>query len=92
MIRDEAIAIIQRRLEVADDATVRALAEQLTATSEPAAGSDVLRPLTARELALIEQSREDFRQGRTMTLDEVRQSLDEAMARRRALRAVIRRA
>ncbi len=33
-------------------------------------GSDDFRELTEEELALIEQSKEDFRLGRTMSLDE----------------------
>jgi hypothetical protein len=88
MTRAEAIAIIHRRLAEADDATVRSVAEQLTVAAENRSlDSDLPRPLTEKELALIEQSKEDFRQGRTYTLEEAETYLDEAMDRRRAVRA-----
>ena len=41
--------------------------------------SVLLRPLTDEELALIEQSRRDFAEGRTMTSEQVRASIGAAL-------------
>lgn len=77
MTRTEAIAIIEKALPSADEATLAAAAELFQATqAEP---SVLPRALTARELELIEQSKEDFRQGRTLTSAEARTSIDEAL-------------
>src|SRR5882757_1323664 len=85
MTRSEAIAIIEQSLPSADEAILTAAAELFQAAcSDP---STLPRELTARELALIEQSKEDFRTGRTYTLTEARAYVDEALARRRELRA-----
>ena len=45
------------------------------------------RPLTTRELDLIEQSKEDFRRGRTRTLSESMSYVDAELDRRRRLRS-----
>ena len=59
MTRTEAIAIIEKALPSADEATLAAAAELLQAAAgEP---SVLPRALTARELALIEQSKDGFR-------------------------------
>jgi hypothetical protein len=85
MTRAEAIAIIEQSLPSADEAILPAAAELFQAArSEP---SSLPRELTARELALVEQSKEDFRTGRTYTLTEARAYIDEALARRREQRA-----
>lgn len=85
MTRSEAIAIIERALPVADEAALTVAAELLQASIE-SAPSALPREFTARELELIEQSKEDFRQGRTYTLAEARAYIDEGLARRRAQR------
>jgi hypothetical protein len=43
---------------------------------EGAVGQLTMRPLTTRELMMIEKSREDFKHGRTMTGDEVGKYFD----------------
>ena len=45
------------------------------------------RELTARELELIEQSKEDFRQGRTLSLDEAETRTEAFLAEHRRSRA-----
>lgn len=96
MTRTEAIAIIARTIEAADDATLAEAAARLAQIAEPAdvtahdiAGafandSDLPRELTERELELIEQSKGDFRAGRTYTPDELDVFLDAAAALRAA--------
>lgn len=70
MTRTQAIAIIEKALPAADEATLAAVAELLQNAST---GTDELpRELTPRELELIEQSKEDFRHGRTLSSDEYR--------------------
>ena len=97
MTRTEAIAIITARLEAADDATLEAAARHLAAfDGETLTVDDVIdcvatdsvlpRPLTPGELQLIEQSKEDFRLGRTRTHDESRAYVDAELERRRRLR------
>ncbi len=73
MTRSEALAIIEAALPALDDARVEKLAEMARALAEP---QPVLRKLTAEELALIEQSKEDFRLGRTLTMEEARAGTD----------------
>ncbi len=78
MTRTEAIAIIEKALPVADEATLAAAAELLqSAQAEP---SVLSRALTSRELELIEQSKADFAAGRTLTSVEARASIDDALA------------
>jgi collagenase-like PrtC family protease len=77
MTRTQAIAIIEKALPSADEATLAAAAELFkAAAAEP---SVLPRALTARELALIKQSQEDFSQGRTLSSAEARASIDEAL-------------
>ncbi|MEQ1716073.1 MAG: hypothetical protein ABL907_08840 [Hyphomicrobium sp.] len=78
MTRTEAIAIIEKALPVADEATLAAAARLLQ--SAQAELSVLPRALTARELGLIAQSNADFAAGRTMTSAEARASIDEALA------------
>lgn len=78
MTRARAIAIIEKVLPTADEATLTAVVELLQeASAEP---SVLPRDLTPRELELIEQSKEDFKAGRTYGTAEVRAYLDEALA------------
>jgi hypothetical protein len=78
MTRTEAIDIIQRELPTADETTLAAAAALLQ-SAQP--GPSILpRPLTARELELIERSKSDFAVGRTMSSAEARASIDETLA------------
>ena len=45
------------------------------------------RPLTAREFALVEQSKEDFQLGRTSTPEQSRAWVDAELERRRRQRS-----
>lgn len=85
MTRSEAIALINTELAACDDARVLAIAEMVSARA--AVDSGLPRDLTARELALIEQSKEDFKAGRTMTLEEASAYIDAGLAARRAARS-----
>ena len=78
MTRSEAIAIIEKALPSADEATLAAAAKLLQSVT--AETSVLPQTLTARELALIEQSKADFRQGRTLSAAEARASIDETLA------------
>lgn len=71
MTRLEAIAAINAKLAALDDARVLTVAEMIDDIA-----TATVRPLTARELALIEQSKEDFAAGRTYSVDEVRAHSD----------------
>lgn len=85
MTRSEAIALINAELAACDDARVLAIAEMVSGgLPEP---SGLPRALTARELALIEQSKEDFKAGRTLTIEEARARTNAYLAQRRDLRA-----
>jgi hypothetical protein len=99
MTRTEAMAIINRTLDAADDATLAEAAARLAQIVEPAGvtASDIAgaltsdsalpRELTERELTLIEQSKEDFRVGRTYTMAESRAYIDAELERRRQQRS-----
>ena len=83
MNREEAIAIITSQLASLDDEEVQTVADMVTSMATEAldATDGILpRELTARELALIEQSKEDFRLGRTYSADEYRAEIDTFMA------------
>ena len=82
MTRSEAIAIIEQSLPSADEATLNAAAALFQAAHAEA--SVLPRALTPRETALIEQSKEDFKAGRTYSVTEARAYVNEALARRRA--------
>lgn len=98
MTRSEAIATITRHLEAADDTTLQAVAANLQgrglatmtigeAVAAFAAESTLPRALTAAELALVEQAKDDFRHGRTRTLAESRAYVDAELERRRNQRS-----
>lgn len=84
MTRDQAIAIINETLPSLDDEQVQAVAD---IAKSMAADDELPREMTARELALIEQAKEDFKAGRTYTLDEMDAYLDAAAAKRHLARA-----
>ena len=80
MTRDHAIAIINETLPSLDDEQVQAVAD---IAKSMAADDGLPRELTPRELALTEQSKEDFKAGRTYTLDEMDAYLDAVVAERK---------
>ena len=84
MTRTEAIAVINAKLASLDDEAVKTVAEFV---EEVATSDELPRALTAEELALVEQSKEDFKAGRTLTLDEAMARTDAFLAARRASRA-----
>ncbi len=100
MTRTEAIATIIKTLEAgAADVELEVFAEQLSerATNQPVSVGDVVRAfatdsvlprvLSARELELIEQSKEDFKAGRTYSLPEARAITDAYLAPLGALKS-----
>jgi hypothetical protein len=82
MTRTEAIATITAKLSALDDERLQAVVEIV----DDIAANEALRPLTARELALLDQSKADFKDGRTLSLDEARARTDAYLAERRPLR------
>ena len=83
MTRAVTTARISEKLPTLDDAGIEAVAEFV---GDVAANGDLPRPLTERELVLIEQSKADFKAGRTFSPDEVRAYIDVGLARRREQR------
>ena len=81
MNREEAIAIITSQLASLDDESVEAVAGIVKSMAGEPADGGLPRALTARELELIEQSKEDFRLGRSYTSDEARALTDEFLAK-----------
>lgn len=73
MTRSQAFAIINAKLADLDDEAVATVADIV---QEIEAASRVPRALSTRERALIEQSKDDFREGRTYSLDEARERSD----------------
>ena len=94
MTRTEAIAIINASLDAVDDKMLETaaahLARKIHASAmnvgdivEAFATDSVLpRALSPRELDLIEQSKADFKAGRTMSSEEMWSSLDDHLASR----------
>ncbi len=80
MTRHEAIATITSKLAGADDETVQAVADFVQSMTGPVQ----VRSLSDRELALLEQAKEDFRLGRTDTLEDFKARTDAMLARHRA--------
>ena len=101
MTRTEAIAIITKSLDAVDDTTLENAATRLAGQAKAtgltvadiveafATNSALPRSLTAGELALIEQSKEDFRQGRTRSHEESMAWVDAELARRRRQRSAV---
>ena len=92
MNRKEAIVIITSQLASLDDEEVQTVADMVTSMATEAldATDGILpRELTARELALIEQSKEDFRLGRTYSADEYRAEIDTDILTRYRLHSVL---
>ena len=81
MTRTEAIAVINAKLAGLDDERVLTVVEIV---DDIAADTGPVRALSARELALLEQSKADFAAGRAYTIDEVRAHSDEFIKTLRA--------
>ncbi len=81
MTRAQAIAAINAKLSSLDDERVQAVA---AIVDDIAADGDLPRALTARELALIEQSKEDFKAGRVVSQEEYRAEMDAFLSQRRS--------
>ena len=81
MTRAQAIAAINAKLLSLNDERVQAVADIV---DDIAADGDLPRALTARELALIEQSKEDFKAGRVVSQEEYRAEMDAFLLQRRS--------
>ena len=79
MTRTEAIATITRKLASVDDEGVLTVAEFVRDLDAPSARP--VRTLSERELALLAQSKADFAEGRTVTMEECRARTDALFAR-----------
>ena len=79
MTRTETIALITAKLANLDDERVQAVAGIVQSMQDDA---KPLRQLSARERALIEQSKADFSAGHTASLEESIAFADEQLARR----------
>ena len=77
MTRTEAIALITTKLASLDDERVQTVAEIV---ADIAADDRKVRDLTSRELALLAQSKEDFKAGRAFSFDELVDELDNELA------------
>lgn len=71
MTREDATRYIQSTLPTLDDDQIVGLADQVRAM-----GRDVVNPWSPDQLALIEQAREDFKLGRTLSSEEMWAGLD----------------
>jgi hypothetical protein len=78
MTRTETIANINARLLSLDDDKVQAVADLV---EEMAADDDLPRAFDSDELLAIEESRADFREGRTYSLSEAKALTDEFLAK-----------
>jgi hypothetical protein len=79
MTRAQALAIINAKLASLDDEHVMTVAEIVESME---AADELPRELTAHERALIEQAKEDFKTGRSYSLDEARALTDQILAKR----------
>ena len=101
MTRTEAMAIITNALHAVDDSTLEAAATHITTVAKPAGlsvadiqrafstANELPQPFTTRELELIDQSKMDFRLGRTRSLSESLAYVDAELDRRRRLRTAV---
>ena len=84
MTQKQTIEQITAKLATLDDEQLQAVAEIVQSMHDDGLQDSVLpRELTDEELALIEQSWEDFRQGRTLKLDAAEARTDALLAERR---------
>ena len=75
MTRTEAIALITARLASLDDDRLQTVADIV----QDYASTTLQRPLSDREKSLLDQSRDDFAAGRTMTMDQLIDDLDKEL-------------
>ncbi len=78
MTRAQALAIINSKLASLDDEHVMTVAEIV----ESMEADELPRNLTAHEHALVKQAKEDFKAGRSFSLDEARTLTDQFLAKR----------
>ena len=81
MTRDQAIATINERITSLDDDGVRTLADIALSMTDD---SQHPRDLTPRELALVDQSKQDFETGRTLSNSEYHTEMAAFVAELRA--------
>jgi hypothetical protein len=91
MTRTQALTIITKHLRMAGDDVLAEAAAIITRTQKSLTVGDVLasavvtstlpRTLTTREKRMIAQSRKDFIEGRTMSLDECEIATDKFLAK-----------
>ena len=79
MTRTQALAIISAKLASLDDEHVTTVADIVQSID---AGHELPRELTDHELTLIQQAKEDFKAGRSYSLDEARALTDQVLAKR----------
>jgi len=79
MTRAQALAIINAKLASLDDEHVMTVAEIVDSID---AADELPRALTDHERTLVEQAKEDFRAGRSFSLDEARTLTDQFLAKR----------
>jgi len=79
MTRAQALAIINAKLASLDDEHVMTVAEIVESMETV---DELPRELTAHERALIEQAKQDFKAGRSYSLDEARALTDQTLAKR----------
>ncbi len=85
MTRLQTIEQITARFAELDDERLQAVADMIDAMDVDK--SELTRELTYEELALIEQSKQDFDMGRTLTLAEAEARTEAFIAERRRQRA-----
>jgi hypothetical protein len=78
MTRAQALAIISAKLASLDDEHVMTVAEIVQSID---ADNELPRELTDYELALIRQAKEDFKAGRSYSIDEARALTDQVLAK-----------
>ena len=83
LTRTEAIAAINAHLSKLDDEELELFADAIQGLVDDAP----IRELTPEEMALVEQSKEDFRLGRTLIEEEYRIEMEAFMAAMRARHA-----
>ena len=79
MTRAQALAVINAKLASLDDEHVMTVAEIVESID---AADELPRALTANERALVAQAKEDFKTGRSFSLDEARTLTDQFLAKR----------
>ena len=84
MSRIDVIHQINAALATLDDERLKAVADIVQGMTSD---DELPRALTDEELGLIEQSKEDFKAGRSYTIEQSRAYIDAELARRRQSRS-----